>query len=386
MNNKKIKILHLASFLGNIGDYANHAGFYKKFKENIFNNVEFNQIEIRKFYRMYAEMKFDDRFAEMVNQYDLLVLGGGGFFDLKWAYSSSGTTIDFSKQLIHKIKVPVLVNGMGYHEFGVIDEDNVNKFRSFLETTIDNNNWFISVRNDGSFSRLHNRYGNVVDRILKIPDHGSFFCPKEYNRLGLEDNDKTWIGMCITNDLFNEKFNKDVSIDDFNDLIGQFINHILAETNNAGIILFPHTHQDLTTIGILMEKIKDQFRRTRLAVAPFYSGGGEAVDYIFDLYRVCSCVIGMRFHSNLCSIGMNVPTIGLAGHEQISSLYDELGLAKRCVKINSKQFVEELLYKLDNSLNNFDEIKQNYAKLNVGLNDQANLYYKKLNKWLSTKY
>ncbi len=384
-NTGKLKVLHLASFAGNIGDIANHAGFYQKFREKISSNVTFNQIEIRKFYKNRAELKFDEEFIALINRHDLFVIGGGGFFDLQWDYSSTGTTIDFSKEFIGKITTPVLINGIGYHEYGEVKERNVEKFENFLATIGNRDDWVVSVRNDGSFNRIEKRYGILSRRILKIPDHGSFFNPRQYDRAGLERDNWTWLGLCISNDLFSANFNKDLDISSFNERICKFINDYLDNNLNSGILFFPHAQQDLTTLGIIIGKVKDKHRREKIAVAPFYSGSERTAEYIFDMYRACVCIIGMRFHSNLCAIGMGIPSLGLAGHGQISSLYDELGLSERCIKLDDRQFVGELWGKLNVTLQMLDSIKKQYAAINVKLNCQSDLYYLQLREWLNNR-
>lgn len=381
-NNKKIRIFHIASFFGNIGDYANHQGFYNKF--NFCAQADFSQLEIRKFYKNRAEIKFDDKFIELVNSYDLLVLGGGGFFDLNWDYSRTGTTIDFSEKMIQNIKIPVLVNAMGYHEFGIPKQENIDKFKNFLKIVNKNKNWFISVRNDGTLNRMQQRYGHLTDNILHVPDNGFFFKPLECGQLRLADKDTTWIGLNITNDLFHKIFNRNVDAVIFNELIAGFVNKILAENDKYKIIFFPHTHKDIEIISLIMNKLEDRYNRERIVVAPFLIGE-KIIDQVFDLYRICSCVVGMRFHSNVCCLGMNIPTLGLAGHEQISALYDELGLSSRCVKVDNEMFAEELFDKLIISLNNIKQIKEDYKKINFSLNEQADLYYQKLADFIRIK-
>jgi polysaccharide pyruvyl transferase WcaK-like protein len=378
-NKKKLKVLHVASFLGNIGDYANHQGFYKMFSRVA--PAQFTQLEIRKFYKNRGEMKFDDSFAEMANKHDLLVLGGGGFFDLQWEHSDTGTTIDLTEKIIGKIKVPVLVNAMGYHEYGEVEEKNVDKFKNFLGTITNKDSWFVSVRNDGSLGRIHNRYGNVADKILKVPDNGFFYSPKKYTRFNLGDKRVTWIGLNITNDLFNKKFNKDLDVATFNDLIGQFADQILKENSDHRIIFFPHAHQDVVTIGAILNKIEDKFKRERIVVAPFFTQE-DSIGQVFDLYRICSCIVGMRFHANVCGLGMNIPTIGLAGHEQISSLYEELGIPERCIKANNINFIPELADKLSHTITLKKKISADYLRIKKSLDTEAASYFHKVNKWL----
>jgi len=378
-NKRKLKVLHLASFSGNIGDVANHEGFYKKIREIV--SVKIEQLEIRKFYKNRGEMKFDDSFVKLVNQHDLLVLGGGGFFDLKWDYSNTGTTIDFSNKIIQEINIPVLVNGMGYHEYEDQKEQNMKKFNNFLDVITKKENWLVSVRNDGSLTRIFERYGKFADRILSVPDNGFFFDPKEYSNFVLKNKDIVWVGLNITNELFSKSFNRELDVTSFNDKISQFIDRILKENNDFKIILFPHVYQDIKTISLVLDKIEDKYKREKIMVAPLFMEK-ESVGKIFDLYRVCDCVIGMRFHTNVCCIGMNIPTIGLASHRQVLSLYEELGLSDRCVKVDSNKFTDELENKLKNSIVNAEKIKQEYFKINVSLNLRADKYYKKIKSFI----
>lgn len=393
---RKIRALHIASFRGNIGDYANHQGFYKKM--NKYMTLECTQVEIRKFYRNRAEIKFDDSFVGLVNKHDVFILGGGGFFDLNWDYSNTGTTMDFSNDFINAIKVPVLINAMGYHEYDNVDEKKTRKFKNFI-SAISEKSWFLSVRNDGSFLRMKKRYGALADNFLKVPDNGFFFSPsargiskilreslmlkKTSPRRGIcLERNKIWVGFNLTNDLFNKDFNKDISVEDFNFLIGGALNVFLRENMNANLILFPHVPQDIATISRVFRNVEDKYKRERIAVAPFLIGG-QGIEQVFDLYRMCKAIVGMRFHANVCAIAMGVPTIGLAGHEQISTFYNEIGLSQRSIKINSNNFVRSLLDELTKTLQNPDRIKEQYNKINLKLGKEGDNYYKKVSDWLN---
>lgn len=378
-NKKKLKILHLASFLGNIGDYANHQGFYKQFAK--FFDAKFTQLEIRKFYKNRNEMKFDDSFVELVNKYDLLILGGGGFFDLSWEYSNTGTTIDFSETIMNSIKIPVLVNAMGYHEYEIVDSKNVDKFKIFLESIKKRKNWFLSVRNDGSYERLVKRYGSMAKSIIKVPDSGFLYKPQAFSKLNLREKGITWIGFNITNDLFNKKFNKSLDTETFNFLMGNFLNKLLGENLNYKILLFPHAHQDINTISKILNNVEDKYKREKITVATFITND-SSIDYVFDLYNICSCVVGMRFHTSVCSIGMNIPVIGLAGHAQISGLYNDLKMSDRCIKLDSKHFLNELEVLIKKSIIEKKQLQNRYRKVNSEIMAESNLYIKKIEKWL----
>lgn len=382
---EKLKILHLASFSGNIGDVANHLGFYEKFRDKVCANIEITKMEVRKFYRNRSELKFDDNFVETVNRHDLLVIGGGGFFDLAWDYSCTGTTIDLSEEIVRKIKKPVLINAIGYHELGDVKPTNVDKFKRFLDVIIENDKWFVSVRNDGSLGRMNNRFGRLSSKVMKVPDNGFFYKVTKNVYRNYIKSHAEWIGLNLSNDLFNVAFNQGLNANVFNRLIVEFIESVLGTMDDAGIIFFPHTPQDISTLGMVLEKVKDKYKREKILVAPLFASEGEAVECVFDMYKACSCVIGMRFHTNVCCVGMNIPTIGLAGHDQISSLYDELGLSERCIKVNNNQFVIDLLCLLTDSLKRLSDIKKEYAEIGVELNNCANAYYQDIKEWVSNR-
>ena len=127
-----MQILQVASFNGNIGDCANHAGFRREWERQI-GSAEFENLEMRYFYQSWNQCKFDESFAQLANQYDLLIFGGGGFFELKWDYSSTGTTIDLPERILEKIRTPILFNCIGTSISKGASESAIKKFDIFLE-------------------------------------------------------------------------------------------------------------------------------------------------------------------------------------------------------------------------------------------------------------
>ena len=100
-----MKILHVASFAGNIGDIANHYGFSRWFKEFFKKEILWNEFEIRETFRGFKS--FNEDFANLANSHDLLIFGGGGFFELWVEESPTGTSIAISKEVLEKIKIPI---------------------------------------------------------------------------------------------------------------------------------------------------------------------------------------------------------------------------------------------------------------------------------------
>lgn len=179
-----MKILQVASFHGNIGDCANHTGFRHEFGK-YFKDAEFTNLEMRNFYQSWNKCKFDQAFVELANQYDMIIFGGGGFFELKWDYSATGTTIDLSHEILAQIKPPILFNCIGTSVAKGASEQAIEKFDRFLEEVIHRGD-FVTVRNDGSYGLLNQIYKNkYCEKILRVPDGGFFARRRSMSSLSL---------------------------------------------------------------------------------------------------------------------------------------------------------------------------------------------------------
>jgi len=106
-----LRILHVASFSGNIGDNANHMGFRPWFETLAGRPVQWTNLEIREFY--WRERVWDDSFVAMANAHDLVVIGGGNYFELWVETSPTGTSIAIEPQTFAKITTPVVFNALG---------------------------------------------------------------------------------------------------------------------------------------------------------------------------------------------------------------------------------------------------------------------------------
>lgn len=341
-----MKVLHLASFGGNYGDILNHQGFYKTIGKTLnFDHVE--QIELRRFYKNASEkekLSFDESFAKEINSYDLFVLGGGGFFDAKWSYSNTGTTIDMSDSFIDSIKVPVIINGMGYHEyFEETTPEVTKKFIAFIDKII-NKGWFVSFRNDGSLKRFQNRYGHKYDNtICSVPDNGFFGIDKGIKYDVPFAKDKATIGFCITNDLFTKAYNGELDIDSFNNRIVDVLTEL---SNQYRIVLFTHTPDDVSKAGFFFNSLPNSVKRYNIIIGPYCPNGAESVYEMTRYYKACDIIVGMRFHSLIMGLQLEKPTIALANHSQIGDFFEELGLEKYRVMLNSLSFSEQLIEKI----------------------------------------
>jgi polysaccharide pyruvyl transferase WcaK-like protein len=380
-----MKILHLATFIGNIGDNASHIGF-KKVMSSIVGEHGFtiDTLEIRKAYGVYNlpdKWRFDEDFANKVNKYDLLVIGGGGLLDFDIANSSTGATIDISRDILDKIKTPILIGSIGANPRNLVPEGNIQKFRNFLDDFLTRKNAFLAVRNDGSKQAIKDQIGSeYADAIPELLDHG-FFYQNDGNLY--RPSPRRYILVNTTSDqvLMVNKNTGKIDADLYLKEITKVVNYIINETD-YDVVFAPHIYSDLRAIDQILKNVNDYHIRTRVTICP-YAQGDYGCDQIFSAYKNSDMVIGMRFHTNVCSMAMNVPSIGVAALERVVSVFASLGLSDCVIKADSEfsqSIIEKISYmpskkpleghsknlydqKVDDTLANYKRVLNNWGLL-----------------------
>ena len=92
----------------------------------------------------------------------------------------------------------------------------------------------------------------------------------------------------------------------------------------------------------------------------------------------------MRFHANVCPIGLGTPTIGLVNYPQVKFLYEELNLENRFVDVREKGFKEKIIENSKFDLANSDLIKIKYKKIKEDLNTQAGEVMLLIENWMKS--
>lgn len=320
-----MKILHVASFVGNIGDNASHKGFYSILNQHL-DAYSITELEMRKFYKNYNKadrQRFDEHFIEYANSFDMLVIGGGGFLDYWVPDSASGTTIDMPPLLVEKIKVKTLITSIGCMPHKPIPEGNIDKFRLFLDAILSNHNISIAVRNDGSKQTLKHEIGEqYYQAIPEILDSGFFYTNNGALSIPIE---QPYVTINITDDQIHmlSKHRGILDIGLYYKEMGKVVDFI-TNVLNLRVVLVPHIHADLKAINDLLQSLNDFDTREKISVAPCLQGVAGA-DYLFSIYKHSKFVIASRLHANICSIAMNVPVIGIAALDRVQHIYNSLG-------------------------------------------------------------
>lgn len=322
---EKIKILHVASFSGNIGDNASHIGLAQILRK-ILPSYEIERMEIRRFYKNYSlpdKLFFDENFVNYANSFNLLLIGGGGFLDYWVPNSETGTTIDISESSLKKLTVPTLICSVGCIPHKTVPEGNESKFHSFLTNLLSKKNVRILLRNDGSKKVLNTNFGSEFASIPSILDNGFFFNidNNEQSRLIKEK----YIAINTTLDQLDMKSDTGNIINKrgYVEEMSSYINYIIKDTDYH-IVMIPHIFSDLTAFQKILTNVNDFYIRTKIHIAP-YTQGDEGCKLLFSIYNNAEFCIGMRFHANICNLAMNKPVAGLAVLDRIRHMHNSIG-------------------------------------------------------------
>ncbi|MFK7856953.1 MAG: polysaccharide pyruvyl transferase family protein [Granulosicoccus sp.] len=343
---KPLRVLHVASFHGNIGDNANHLGFRPWFQNQLGHLVEWTSLEIREFY--WNERQWDDSFIATANAHDVVIIGGGNYFELWVENSPTGTSVAITPETFAKINVPVFFNALGVDPGQGVPDVSLARFKGFLNTLLADQRFLVSVRNDGAHGNLRHYVGEeYAGRVHRVPD-GGFFVPPQV--AASKQADAYRLGINIASDMPEFRFRGFASDDGIQGFVREFasvIEKLLQTCPDTEIVLFPHIFRDLEIISLLINHLPDRLRRTQLSVASYGSGDRAALETL-AIYASCDLVLAMRFHANVCPIGMGIQTLGLDCYPQIANLYKELNQDERAIDVSHPGFVEPLF---DASLN-----------------------------------
>ncbi|WGK60365.1 polysaccharide pyruvyl transferase family protein [Halopseudomonas sp. SMJS2] len=343
-----MKVLHIASFSGNIGDNLSHIGF-----ENILarfgSEYVIDKLEIRKFYNNYDGVDkrcFDRSFIKKMNDYDIVFVGGGGFFDYWVEGSASGTTINMDAEMVAEINVPTIFSSIGCHPHRTVPPGNEEKFRRFFQALTKNCNILIGLRNDGSIKVLESIFPDEMatwENVYEILDNGFFY------ETGEREADYTsrlidtpYVAINITDDQLSMISSRREKIE-----TERYLTSLVKYVNNISdqyhVVFVPHIYSDLKAIYSVLEKLDQSVVRNKVTVSPCIQGDiGTRLN--FSVYANSELVIASRFHANVGPLALGRKVIGLAVLDRVAYMYDSIAKTKQYIDVNT-EFSSELLEK-----------------------------------------
>lgn len=378
-----MRVLHVASFSGNIGDNANHMGFRPWFERQVACSVEWTNLEIREFY--WKERHWDDAFVAMANTYDMVVVGGGNYFELWVESSPTGTSIAIAPETFAKLTVPVFFNALGVDPGQGVPDVSLARFTAFLDTLLADTRFLVSVRNDGAHDNLRHYLGDArAEAVHRVPD-GGFFVSQP---LSTHKPDGVYrVGINVASDMPECRFRGFGTNNGIEGFVAEFAKVIQALDHNhpqAEFVLLPHIFRDIDIISRVISQLPDRLRRTRLSVAP-YGCGDQAALASLSIYASCDLVLAMRFHANVCPIGMGLQTLGLNCYPQIANLYGELNQPERAIDVSGPGFADSLIDAANTALIDPQKFPSTPVDAMKIVSDRRDSFEPAFNEWLASQ-
>lgn len=317
---RPIRLLHIASFSGNIGDNINHMGLYAQMKRYLPWSFDITRLEMREFFR--KERAWDDSLVDYINSFDLCVIGGGNYFELWVDSSPTGTSIELSPELLARARAPIVFHALGCDVGMGTTPENVRRFAAFLDAARERpESFFVSLRNDGSRTTVAKVLGApYTEMVHGCPDCGFFYLGSDEG----SPRDKRCLGVNVAGDMIQRRFGDTERYRRFVDSFARGLGSI-AQSRDMDVLFFCHIFKDLQITSDIIHAMPDSIARASVEVAP-YAQGFEGARRVFSEYQRCSLVVANRFHSNIFPLANGIPTIPLVNYPQIEGLYRDLGL------------------------------------------------------------
>jgi len=372
-----MKILHLASFSGNHGDKINHLGFYPWFETVMPPGFTWTRLEIRDFYR--GKYTFSKDFISLANESDLVVIGGGNYFETWPQHSRSGVSIDLLPEDYEKIRVPMFINAIGLDTGQGICQNAFDNLPSILEYLLQSERILFSVRNDGSFLNSLKFIGNN-EKIYQIPDHGFFARSQPSNSLQKTSN-RLQIGINLAQDMkeFRFGYKSELKEEEFIHLFSKQLD-LLLNDYDLELNFFAHVHSDMEIIVKVMGNISDTNRRSRINIFEF----GDSISIttsLLEKYSQMDLNLVMRFHANIASLSSRVPTFGLINYPQIHNLYSELDLEPHSYHVNTNSGITKIFESVNGFLQQPLSYNLDFQRVLTDLNRKRESFIPIFQKW-----
>lgn len=324
-----LDILHIASHSINVGDGALIQGMRARFAPLLPRPARYHDRDIVAFNSPDGNMDLGDL---QFDEYDLILVGGGGTIDGKPYRQNSGMAFPLGGSEIRNGHIPLCYVALGYNLFPGEELHCCDALVEVLRACADLDIPF-SVRNDGSLPRLKEAVGDAADRVVEVPDPG-FFVPAATTPVPQIESNRPAVLLQIAGDNLTRRVAATGKASWFGkrskgavvDLARQSAELVtwLVEQCDVDVVLAPHITKDLAVTAAVYEFLKPTIGRYRVRTLGVVSA--RQAPQFFAAYRQADLVIGMRGHSVICAVGLERPCIALSTHDKVRGFMENCRL------------------------------------------------------------
>jgi len=267
------------------------------------------------------------------NQFDLIVVGGGGLF-LKDTNSNatSGWQWPCPEEYYTKIKTPIVLFAVGYNRFRN-QTDFSEAFYSNIKT-LHQNSTFWGIRNKGSLAKVNDSLDIEDSEIIRFQPCVTTFLSK---LLGLKrtSTPNKKIGLNIAFDRHHKRYgNKELSIfKSISDAIEQL------QTKGYTVDLINHVNTD-ARFNVWLKGASINLKNVNLQ--------GTTLKHQINKFQQYDLVMGTRGHAQMIPFGVGTPIFSLISHDKLGYFLDDIDRQQWGVEINDPNLSQAILDRVAN--------------------------------------
>lgn len=309
-----LRVVHVASFTGNLGDYVNHSSF-QRWLETLISptKLEIARIELREVWN--SDRDLFGRLLRHCATSDLVVLGGGNFWETWDPHSESGTSLNLTYDQLKALGTPVFFNALGVEIARGITEKAAQFFAIDFPQLLSDPEFFVSVRNDGALDNLK-QLAKDVEGVVPLPDHGLFY---EIGHAEIVKN--SGITLNLATDMQELRYGNFDSVDEFFREMAESL-EAFRESQEFHLDFVAHVPSDITAFERLSTYLSSSFVRHSTSLL-WQNNPSRREDFIKP-YLENRVTVAQRFHANVLAIKAGSRLISVSNHPQLTKFHQEM--------------------------------------------------------------
>jgi len=324
---------------GQAGDVAMGAAFNNLFKKE-FPGSQITFMNCRK--------KFSKNDIDVINQYDVLIVSGGGLFLYDtFENNESDWQWGISEELLEQISIPIIVYAVGYNKFR--GQRNFNsRFDKTVKVLVEKS-LFFSVRNSGSGDAIKKHIPEYLHEKIKLN-----FCPTMLlnEKYKLKHQTTNSVGFVLAGDRLP---NRHKNIKQFSGEIKKFTDYLSKIGKKT--ILINHEHDTWSQNQIQFDDIIDLFQADARKT--------------YETYSNMDTVVCDRGHAQMIPFSLGCKILTPISHNKLKWFLDDIQLNEFGIEENDSELGNKLIkqYMLQQKLDweniytdRMNKIKQLYLK------------------------
>lgn len=192
---------------------------------------------------------------------------------------------------------------------------------------------------------------------------------------------RPYIAINLAMDMLKVRFPRQEEYQRYCQELAHWLESMAAAEQGFFFYFVPHIWSDLRAIYDVLDLVHEKVRRSRVLIAGFDTEPG-CEERTFSIYADAALVVGNRFHTNVCSIAMEVPTIGLPTYIKLRHLYHELELQDCLVDVFQPNFAAALVEKCQSLWSARASHSKRLRQINCRLQKQASTVHCQIAEFL----